>query len=162
MKDRIVAGAAGGLVGGVVLDLVMRVMSAAGGESMTAYAAGVVHSSHPVLGWIVYPAYGVIIGAIFGWLVHEQPLEDVAATLWGGLYGIGWWIVSGLVLIPILYPSWPFSIAAVDRAREVAFPLLLGHIVYGLVMGLVWSQLAKRMSQRQHPGATQLPQRRAA
>ena len=162
MSNRIAAGAAGGLIAGVAFDLVMRLMSAGTGGSMIVFAAGVVHASSPLVGWLVYPVYGVIIGAFFGWLVHDQTVEDAAAILWGGLYGVGWWIVAGLVLIPVLRPTWPFSIAAVDQAREVAVPLLVGHIVYGVILGLIWSQITRRTSAHLRPGATQIPHRRVA
>jgi hypothetical protein len=161
MSNRSAAGAAGGLIAGVAFDLVMRLMSAGSGGSMIAFAAGAVHASNPRVGWLVYPVYGVIIGAFFGWLLHDQPLDEGAAMLWGGLYGLGWWIITGLILIPVLRPSWPFSIAAVDRAREVAFPLLAGHAVYGVILGLAWSEITRRSAHRR-PGATQIPHRRAA
>jgi hypothetical protein len=60
--------------------------------------------------------------------------------MWGGLYGVGWWIVAELVLIPVLLAVWPLSITAVDRVRDVALPLLVGHVVYGVILGAVWSR----------------------
>ena len=32
--------------------------------------------------------------------------------LWGGLYGLAWWIVSGVLLIPALLGKVPLSSAA--------------------------------------------------
>lgn len=129
---------------------------------MIAFAAATVHASNPLVGWLVYPVYGVVIGAFFGWLLHRQTLDDVRAALWGGLYGVGWWIIAELVLIPALLVIWPFSTSAVERARNFAFPLLAGHVAYGVILGLAWSRITKQLSNRQRPGGVDYAARRAA
>ena len=161
MNRKIAAGAAAGLIAGLAFDVAMRAIPARTGGSMITFAATAVHSTHPLAGWLAYAVYGVLIGALFGWLVANQPLDDGAAMVWGGLYGLGWWIVAGLVLLPALRPAWPFSITAIDQAREVAFPLLIGHVVYGVILGLAWSEITRRGSQRR-PSAAALPRRHAA
>src|SRR5438128_3419504 len=71
--------------------------------------------------------------------------------------------VAGLILVPVARGSWPFSTLAIDQSREVALPLLIGHIVYGGVLGLAWSNIARWTAViGQRPDATHVTGRRAA
>lgn len=162
MNRKIAAGAAGGLIAGVALDIVMRLMPARDGGSMIAFGAHTVHASSALAGWLAYLVYGVVIGAVFGWLLHTQRLDDLSSMVWGGLYGVGWGIVASLVLIPALRGAWPFSIAAVDQGREIALPLLIGHVVYGVILGLAWSRITNGTSLGQRPDTARIAPRRAA
>lgn len=156
------AGAMGGLIGGVVFDVLMRWLPEAGRKvSMIAFAAGTAHVSSP-LGWLVYPVYGVIIGALFGLLLQGRMLDEVPAMVWGGVYGVAWWIVAQIVVIPLLDATVPLSSAAIDLVRNVSLPLLAGHVVYGVILGLTWSTIVNRRSRPQHPRAADYASRRAA
>jgi hypothetical protein len=42
-----------------------------------------------------------------------------------------------IVLVPALSALWPLSQPGVARARDVALPLLVGHVMAGAVLGLV-------------------------
>jgi hypothetical protein len=141
MRKTLAAGAAAGAIGGVVFAGLMRVFPVgAEHRSMIAFAADLVRAGSPLIGWLVYPVYGIAIGALFGWLLGGSALDNIRAAMWGGLYGVGWWIAAELVLIPALLAVWPLSISAVDRVRDVALPLLVGHVVYGVVLGIAWSR----------------------
>jgi hypothetical protein len=161
MERKIATGVAGGLVAGLVFAVVMRVVPGPNG-SMIASAARAVHLARPLAGWLAYLIYGGLIGGLFGWLLRNQRLGDTSAMLWGALYGLAWWIVAGLILVPIARGSWPFSTLAVDQSREFALPLLIGHIVYGGVLGLACSTIARWAGIGQRPGATHITGRRAA
>jgi hypothetical protein len=139
MHKTLAAGAAAGAIGGVVFAGLMRLFPVgAEHRSMIAFAADLVRAGSPLIGWLVYPVYGIAIGALFGWLLGGNALDTVRAAMWGGLYGVGWWIAAELVLIPARLAVWPLSISAVDRVRDVALPLLVGHVVYGVVLGIAW------------------------
>jgi hypothetical protein len=161
MERKIAAGVAGGLGAGLVFAIVMRVVPGANG-SMITFAARAVHLGRPLAGWLAYLVYGGLIGGFFAWLLRDQRLDDMSAMVWGALYGLGWWIVAGLILVPVGEGSWPFSTMAIDQAREVALPLLIGHVVYGGVLGLAWSAITRRTLIRRHPDATHVTGRRAA
>src|SRR5262249_32615961 len=140
MHKTTAAGAAAGAIGGVVFAGLMRLFPVgAEHRSMIAFAADLVRGWSPLIGWLVYPVYGTAIGSLFGWLLGWSALDKVRAAMWGGLYGVGWWIAAELVLIPALLALWPLSISAVDRVRDVALPLLVGHVVYGVILGIGWS-----------------------
>jgi hypothetical protein len=162
MGRKIVAGVMSGLIGGLAFDALMYAIPAAGGTSMIAFAADAVHPSNSLIGWLVYPVYGIVIGAFFGGLLYSQTVDDAWATLWGGLYGVGWWIIAQLVLIPILFAIRPLSSSAIDRVRDVALPLLVGHVVYGVILGFGWSRITRLAIRRRRPSEADRPARRAA
>lgn len=163
MNRGIAAGAVAGLIAGLGFDAVMRVMPGAGApRSMIAFVADVVHAPSHLDGWLVYPVYGVVIGMFFGWWLRDRRLDDLRAALWGGLYGIAWWIIAGLILIPGALGLWPLSALAVDRLRPVALPLLVGHLLYGVVLGLAAGRITGMMSRQARSGPAHHAGRRAA
>lgn len=161
MERRIAAGAVSGMIAGLVFDALMRVLPGAAGQtSMITFAAEVIHVPNRLGAWLVYPLYGVVIGTLFGWLVSGRTFDDRRAALWGVLYGVGWWIIAELVLIPALFAIRPFSASAVDRVRDVALQLLAGHVVYGVILGVIWSHVVPMASRHQRPDAVDRAARR--
>jgi hypothetical protein len=70
--------------------------------------------------------------------------------------------VAQIVVIPLLDATVPLSSAAIDLVRNVSLPLLAGHVVYGVILGLTWSTIVNRRSRPQHPRAADYASRRAA
>ena len=128
MERRIAAGLVAGLIAGIVFTVVGPFLTTLmpGGEStsMLSVAAEALHAHGRLAGWVACVVYTVVIGGIFGWLVSSEPPDGTRLTLWGGLYGLAWWIVSGLVLIPALLAKVPLSSSALDatRARGAGVP----------------------------------------
>src|SRR5262249_37269963 len=116
--------------------------------SMLVVAAEALHSHGRLAGWVACLVYTVIIGGIFGWLVSAEPMDGPRLTLWGGLYGLAWWIVSNLVLIPALLAKVPLSSAALDATKPVALPSLIEHVLYGVILGLVFTGLLTYVERR--------------
>jgi hypothetical protein len=142
MRTTIGAGGIAGLAAGVVLDAVMRIMHLGqGAQSMIRYGAGLVHTGHPAVGWLVYPVYGLLLGLAFGWLLQARDLDVGRATGLGLVWGVAWWLVAAVILVPASLGDWPLSPTAVDAVRRVALPLLIGHLVYGALLGACWSEL---------------------
>ena len=71
-------------------------------------------------------------------------------TLWGGLYGVAWWIVSSLFLMPALHAKVPLSSAALAAVRPVAAASLIEHVVYGVILGFVFALLMSYIDRRHH------------
>ena len=82
MHKAIAAGVAGGAIGGVVFEVLMRLFPV-GTEhrSMVAFAADLVRAGSPLAGWLVYPVYGIAIGALFGWLLGDGALVVLVEVL---------------------------------------------------------------------------------
>jgi hypothetical protein len=149
MSRKIGIGAAAGLVAGVLFGVLMELLpvpAPTGGRiSMIVFAARAVHAQSPLAGWLAYLVYGLIVGGIFGWLLHDQTLEEARSIMWGGVYGLGWWVLAGLVVVPALLGAAPFSSSALAVVRPVALTLLVGHVLYGLVLGAGFPLITERL-----------------
>jgi hypothetical protein len=84
---------------------------------------------------------------------HESP--DAGSSLaWGMLYGLAWWFLGPLTLMPILLGH---AVTWTMQAGDLLLPSLLGHVIYGAATGLVFFWL-----ERQHAAWLLLDQRSAA
>ena len=154
MEKRIGAGLVAGLIAGIVFTLVALFLKTRlpDGEqtSMLVVAAEALHSHGWVAGWIASLIYTVIVGGVFGWLVRTETSNEPRMMMWGGLYGLAWWIVSGLLVIPALLAKIPLSSAALDAVRPVALASLIEHLLYGVILGFIFALLTTYVDWRHH------------
>ena len=127
-------GGAAGLLGGSVFAWWI----ARSGQLMT--VANLVGSRSPSVGLLVHFALALVIGGSFG-LLFQQDVRGYGSSMgWGLAYGMFWWFLGPLTLLAVAQkhlPDW-----SVARAREL-FDLLPAHIVYGLLLGLIYATLDK-------------------
>jgi len=144
MSSRVGASVVAGLVAGVVFGMMMQVMSAPtpdGGQMpMLAMVGQIVGSPTVGVGWLYHLFNSAVIGAIFGWLLGGRVHGYGSALGWGAAYGFGWWILGGLVLMPILLGMPAFAPLMMPPMRMVAMGSLMGHLIFGLILGalFVW------------------------
>jgi len=130
-------GVVGGLAGGVVFGMMMAMM---GVLPMIGKMVG-----HPsaIAGFAVHMMISAGIGAsfavLFGRLVHSSRNGLLAGMSYGGV----WWVLGPLVLMPWMMGMGFGANLNVAAATE-ALPSLMGHLVYGVVLGLVEAKLARR------------------
>jgi uncharacterized membrane protein YagU involved in acid resistance len=98
--------------------------------------AGLVHSTSPGVGMVLHFLFASIIGATFG-LLFQRDLRGYGSSIgWGFGYGLLWWFLGPLTLLPLLQGvgiDWSYV-----RGAEL-FGSLIGHIVYGVVVGLLYA-----------------------
>jgi hypothetical protein len=145
MRSNLTAGAIAGLVAGVVFGVMMTVMSAptpdGGGMPMMAMVAQVVGSSSLAIGWIYHLLNSAVIGGVFGWALGSRVEGYGSAAGWGAGYGIVWWILGGLILMPMLLGMPAFAPLQMPMMRPVAFGSLMGHVIFGVILGAGFVQL---------------------
>jgi hypothetical protein len=139
MSSKLGASIAGGLVGGVVFGIMMHMMTAPtpdGGQMPVIAMVGQIVGSPTVgVGWAYHLFNSGLIGAIFGWLIGDRVRGYGSALGWGAAYGFVWWIVGGLVLMPLLLGMSPFAPLMMPPMRMVAMGSLVGHLIYGSIVG---------------------------
>ncbi len=100
--------------------------------------ADLVGSRSPAVGLAVHFTLALTIGSSFG-LFFQRDVRGYGSSMgWGLAYGMVWWYVGPLTLLVCAQgrlPDW-----SADRAREL-FDLLPAHIVYGLLLGLLYAAL---------------------
>ena len=116
--------------------MMMQMMAAPDGKPMMAMVAQVVRSESLVVGWVYHLFNSAVIGGIFGWLLGNRISGYGTGLLWGALYGIAWWILGGLILMPMFLGMSPLAPLMMEMMRPVAMGSLIGHILFGLVLGI--------------------------
>lgn len=128
-------GAGASLAGGLVFTAVMAQTGA------LPVVARLVGASSAAAGFLVHMAISAVIGATYGLLFRREAATAGAALAWGLVYGLAWWFLGPLTLLPVFLGSGiQWSLAA----ALAAYPSLLGHLAYGGVTALVYQVLTGR------------------
>jgi len=127
------AGVAGGLVFGAM-------MAAQGMMPMIGQMVGMPTAT---VGFIVHMVISVITGGLFAAIFCPLLTTYMTGTFYGALYGIGWWFLGPLTLMPYflgmeLGVNW--NLAAMERAM----PSFYGHVIFGVVVGLTYIYLKRK------------------
>ncbi len=123
-------GAFAGIVGGVVFGLMMSMAMPA--------TMGVIGSlvGAPGLGWVVHLVFSAIIGVGFGLVLGRWATAGWGKALGLGLgYGVIWWVLGPLLIMPIWLGMGPMLASAFDTSNLLS---LMGHMVFGLITGLAY------------------------
>src|SRR5258706_7132922 len=82
-----------------------------------------------------YPI-AAVIGASFGLLVQRDVRGPGSSICWGLAYGLFWWFLGPLTLLPLLlhqHVDWSYL------HGSAFFGSLIGHAVYGILLGLIYA-----------------------
>lgn len=153
MQGNISAGALGAIVAGIVFGIMMQMMTAPTPDGrevpMMLMVAQVVKSDSLAVGWLYHLFNSAVIGGIFGWLLGSRIAGRMGpGAVWGAGYGFGWWILGGLILMPILLGMPAFAPLRMAPMRPVAMGSLMGHLIFGLVLGITFGWLRGRAIDR--------------
>ena len=128
-------GAVASLGGGVLFGLVMLASGA------LPRIAGLVGGSSVEVGFVVHLVIGAIIGLSYGILFRYEAPTLAAGLAWGFLYGLVWWFLGPLTLLPVLLGG---PLAWSPQAIGPALASLVGHLVYGASTALAFLALERR------------------
>ena len=140
MSSRIAASAVAGVVAGLVFGAMMHMMTApmpGGGPVPVIAMIGQIITGSPdvTIGWLYHLFNSAVIGAIFGWLLGTRVHGYGSGLGWGAAYGFLWWILGGLILMPVLLGMPAFAPLMMPEMQIVAMGSLVGHLIYGLILG---------------------------
>lgn len=135
ISQRVIHGALAGLVGGLLFGVMMGMMG------MLPMIAGLVGSSSAVVGFVVHMVISALIGAGYGLLLGGMTTSWGSALGLGALYGLLWWFLGPLLLMPTMMGMGPQLSPA---AMSAAIPSLMGHILFGLATGAAYLWLKQR------------------
>ena len=135
-----------GLAGGIVFGVMMQMMNAptpeGGSMPMMAMVAMVVHSGSIAVGWIYHLFNSAVIGILFAASLGSRVTSNGSGVAWGAVWGVLWWVLGGLILMPLLLGMPAFASLKMPPMRPVAMGSLVGHLVYGVLLGFVYARLA--------------------
>lgn len=145
MRSRIVAGAIAGIGGGLVFGLMMQMMTAptpdGGRMPMMAMVAMVVGSQSLAVGWLYHLFNSAVIGALFGAFLGDRAHGYPAGLGLGAAWGVLWWVLGALLIMPVLLGMPPFAPLRMAPMLPVAMGSLVGHLIYGLIVGAAFVRL---------------------
>lgn len=115
-------GALAGLAGGLVSSPFMFA------AHVLSRVAGVDTQLSTVSGLLVHLIVSTLIGMSYGVLFRDEASNLAMAGAWGWVFGLIWWYVGPLTLLPLILTGeidWRIS------AVSALLPSLLGHLIYG-------------------------------
>ncbi len=130
-------GAYGGFAGGLIFGAMMGFMG------MLPMIGSMVGQPTAAAGFFVHMVNSVIIGAGFA-IVLGRFVSGTRSGVGVGLaYGGAWWFLGPLTLMP-LFMGMGFGVNWNAAAATAMLPSLVGHLMYGGVLGLVYTWLRHR------------------
>ena len=146
LKLGVYAGLAGGVVSGVILGFM-------GTLPMIGQMAG-----HPsaAAGFLVHLVISALIGALFSLFYDSLAPRENNGLVYGLLYGAAWWLLGPLTVMPLLMGM---GLAANWNAESAVamLPSLVGHFIYGAILGAVHVWLSNRAIDSERPFDPQIP-----
>jgi hypothetical protein len=145
MRSNVTAGVIAGLIAGVVFGILMTLMHAptpdGGSMPMMVMVAQVVGSTSLAVGWLYHLFNSAVIGGLFGWILGNRVGGIGSGVGWGTGYGVVWWVLGGLILMPMFLGMSAFAPLRMPMMRPVAFASLMGHVVFGVILGAAFVPL---------------------
>jgi uncharacterized membrane protein YagU involved in acid resistance len=122
------AGIMGGLLGGVLFGALMT------GMNMMEMVAMLVGAENVAVGWVVHLVIAAIFGALYALVLGPLTRSYGRAAGLGAVYGVILWVIGALLIMPL----WLGMTVMVFVIGEDQLLSLVGHLVYGVVLGLVF------------------------
>ena len=129
-------GALAGIIGGIPFGLMMGMMG------MMPMIGMLVRVESAIVGVIVHGVISAITGAIYGLLAVRFPLTWRNAAVGGFLYGVIWWVLGALILMPAMLGMFDMIFVI----GQMQWMSLLGHIIFGEVLAFSFVWLYQRPS----------------
>lgn len=127
-------GAVAGIIGGIPFGIMMGMMG------MMPMIGMLVRADSAFVGVLVHAAISAITGAIYGFFAVRFPQTWRVAALGGFVYGIIWWVLGALILMPAILGMFE-NIFVIGQMQWMS---LLGHIIFGEVLALSFLPLYRR------------------
>lgn len=141
----IMAGIAGGVAGGLVFAGILLAMGMFGGMMTTISKLASAESA--AVGFVLHLVFSVVIGAGFALVFGAMSRDYVKGGVFGLIYGIIWWVLGPLVIMPYWMGVVQDGVEPMIRLFDAAeikgqMMSLVLHLVFGLVLGLVYAAMA--------------------
>ncbi|MBW7886505.1 MAG: hypothetical protein H3C34_28535, partial [Caldilineaceae bacterium] len=104
------------------------------GTDFYAVVAAIMRSDSVVVGRLLHYLIGLLIGCSFALLFEQEDQDAGSGLIYGMGYGLFWWIIGPLILLPWLTGSDARPYWTVEAIQRVV-PSFAGHILYGALVG---------------------------
>lgn len=129
-------GIGGGFVAAIAMGLAFTVLQPA---LLSEYVSGLYgFSGSLVVGWLAHLVHGIGFGLVFAVVMDDPSLVRVSDRIWKSTTaGVVFGIVLAVVGMGLLMPMWSRAVGLsfTPELPFVTVPLLVGHVVFGAVLG---------------------------
>lgn len=128
-------GAAAGLIGGIVASPVLLATGA------LPKIAGLDTNLFGSVGLLLHLLVSAAIGMTYGLLFRNEASSLGLGIAWGWLFGLIWWFVGPMTLLPLLLTGvcdWSTD------AASALLPSLMGHLIYGATTAFAFLVMERR------------------
>jgi hypothetical protein len=101
-------------------------------------------------GFLVHMVISAVIGAGFGLTLGRLDKGPYTGVGFGLGYGFAWWLLGPLTLMPV-FLGMGLGVNWTSEAVASSMPSLAGHLVYGGILGIVYSLFQVPGSSREEP-----------
>jgi len=148
MKQGVSWGAGGlaGLIAGIPFGLMIQFMVGA----MGAVGALWGFPMNIGAGWVIHLINSIIFGLVFAWFLSTNALSRFRQSwLWSAGAGIVYGIVVWFIFIGFVWPIWLGAVGFPPGPMSLPAPYfamkpLIGHLVYGVILGALYVPFSKR------------------
>jgi len=135
----LLGGAGAGFVSAIAMGLAFTVLEPA---LLVEFIPGLYgFAGSLVVGWVAHLAHGVLFGLVFAIVMDDPSLVGVSGRVWTSVVaGVVFGIVLAVVGMGVVMPMWSRAVG-LSLSLEVPFvtgPLLVGHVVFGAVLGAIF------------------------
>lgn len=127
-------GALAGIIGGIPFGIMMGMMG------MMPMIGMLVRVESALAGVLVHAAISAVTGAVYALFAVRFPLTWQNAIVGGLLYGVVWWVLGALILMPALLGMFEMIFAI----GQMQWMSLLGHMIFGVVLAVAFVWLSRR------------------
>lgn len=131
----VIAGAIASLGGGLLFGIMMGMMN------MLPMVGMLIGQENSTIGFIVHMGISAILGAMFGVTAKGFVSSTVSTIIAGGVYGIIWWVLGALILMPLLL-GMNDMVFVIEQPQWFS---LIGHLIYGVIAALLYKPLLNRL-----------------
>lgn len=136
LSKYIVSGIIAGLGGGIVFGILMVMMNS------LPMVGALIGQPNAMVGFIVHLVISATIGMIYGVTISLSHirLNWSFGVISGIVNGVIWWVLGGLIFMPL-------GLGMTEMVLKVGadqWISLMGHIIYGIVAGLLFVPLINR------------------
>ncbi|MDS0297281.1 histidine kinase [Halogeometricum sp. S1BR25-6] len=135
------AGVVAGLLGSIAFGAMMAVVSPG---ALTAAIPAMYGLSGGMAGTFIHLSHGAVLGVAFAAVLRARPDFGNTvgrATAAGAAYGVVLWVVLAVLVMPVWLSAVGF--AGAPSLPNVDAMSLLGHVVYGAVLGAAYPMLRR-------------------
>jgi hypothetical protein len=148
MSSNLGRGVVAGLISGVVIGLILQFVTVSGPGGTDVFMMKALAESagaHSVIvGWLVHLIDFAVMGAVFGAIFGSRSNLLSISVNNGVFFGLCWWVLGSFILKPFYFALSFMSPMGTTQLSLVSFGSLLGHFLFGLVLGAAYGLLSRR------------------